>query len=83
MSSGASSEATRSFSASTRRTSSTGLPVSKAISSGPASGTPCISRWRCARRKMLSSLMTCTGRRMVRDWFMIARSMFWRIHQVA
>ena len=32
---------------------------------------------------MFSSLITCTGRRMVRDWYMIARSMLWRIHQVA
>ena len=29
---------------------STGLPVRLAISSGPASGMPCVSRCRCARR---------------------------------
>ena len=43
----------------------------------------CVSRWRRARSTRFSSLITCTGSRIVRDWFMIARSMFWRIHQVA
>ena len=42
-----------------------------------------VSRCRRARRTMLISLITCTGSRIVRDWFMIARSMFWRIHHVA
>jgi len=36
-----------------------------------------------ARSTVFNSLITCTGSRMVRDWFMMARSMFCRIHQVA
>ena len=43
----------------------------------------CVSRWRMARRTVLSSFMTCTGSRIVRDWYMIARSTACLIHHVA
>jgi hypothetical protein len=81
--SGASSEAIRSLRLITRRTSALGRSIRWAISSTQMSGPLADSSWRMARRTRLISLTTCTGRRMVRDWFMIARSMLCRIHQVA
>ena len=83
MSSGASSEAVCSFSERMWRTSSTGLSSTCAMSSAQQSPPLFDSRLRIVRSTWFSSFTTCTGSRIVRDWFMMARSMFWRIHQVA
>ena len=68
---------------STALTRSSGIPV--ACASSPRVASRPSSAWSSspARSKSLRCSWICTGMRIVRAWFAIARWQDWRIHQVA